>query len=602
MGCFSGSRIVRPTSDPMNQPNLRVQSLRSKILVIAGLALAYFLAARLLISLSAIAAGPVTTIWLPSGIAVAALVLYGPWAACGSFAGSLAVALATSTPAPLAVMLSLGNTGGELLCWWLLAGWRNRGFSVEHVMDGPRLAGAAVAGGVLSATASVGGYVRFGLIPPDAFLGSWLAWMGSGVASMVLVTPLLVYAARHRHQPWRVAGRLPEYGSALLLLVAAALLWQGPHFERGVDEPVVLLLILGQLWIAFRFTPAAMTLSNAVIAASAVAALVLRLGHAPPATAYPFILSLQLMLAGLALVAYLLAAMVERQRRSTQQLRDAQGALVTGARDAGRAEIATNVLHNVGNVLNSVNVSAQLAVTRLEASKLQGLTRALQMLQSNRADLGTYLAQDPKGKLLPSYLEQVGRALEQEQRELRQELDLLVRNVDHIKDVVATQQRYAGVSTVLEPVQLHEVVEDALRLHHSDMVRAGVTVEREFGDVPVVPLDKARIVQILVNLFSNARHAMAQREGQRRMLLRVGQEGGQLAVSVTDEGEGISRENLTRIFAHGFTTRRGGHGFGLHSSALVALEMGGTLVAHSDGPGAGATFTLKLPLQQAVPA
>ncbi|MBE7368993.1 GHKL domain-containing protein [Ramlibacter sp. HM2] len=308
------------------------------------------------------------------------------------------------------------------------------------------------------------------------------------------------------------------------------------------------------------------------------------------------------MLAGLALVAYLLAAMVERQRRSTQQLRDAQGALVTGARDAGRAEIATNVLHNVGNVLNSVNVSAQLAVTRLEASKLQGLTRALQMLQSNRADLGTYLAQDPKGKLLPSYLEQVGRALEQEQRELRQELDLLVRNVDHIKDVVATQQRYAGVSTVLEPVQLHEVVEDALRLHHSDMVRAGVTVEREFGDVPVVPLDKARIVQILVNLFSNARHAMAQREGQRRMVLRVGQEGGQLAVSVTDEGEGISRENLTRIFAHGFTTRRGGHGFGLHSSALVAVEMGGTLVAHSDGPGAGATFTLKLPLQQAVPA
>lgn len=586
----------------MNQPLLRVQSLRSRLLVIAGLALVYFLSARLLISLSAVAAGPVTTIWLPSGIAVAALVLFGPWAAIGAFSGSLGVALHTSTPLPLALMLSLGNAGGELLCWWLVAVWRSRGFSVENVVDGPRLAGAAVAAGIVSATASVTGYVHFGLIPREAFLGSWLSWMGSSVASMVLVTPLLVYAARHRQHPWPTRARAPEYGAVLLLFCGAALLWQGPHFQRGVDEPVVLLLILGQLWIAFRFTPAAMTLSNAVIAASAVTALVLRLGQAPPATAYPFILALQLMLAGLALVGYLLAAMVERQRRFTQQLRDAQGALVVGARDAGRAEIATNVLHNVGNVLNSVNVSAQLAIARIEASKVQSLSRAVQMLQANAADLGTFVTQDPKGKLLPAYLEQVGKALQEEQRELRRELGLLVRNVDHIKDVVATQQRYAGVSTVLEPVQLQEVVEDALRLHESEMARAGVTVEREFGEVPVVPLDKARIVQILVNLFSNARHAMAHREGQRRMILRIWQEVGDLAVSVTDEGEGISRENLTRIFAHGFTTRRGGHGFGLHSSALVAVEMGGTLVAHSDGAGAGATFTLKLPMRQAVSA
>ncbi|HVE52199.1 MAG TPA: ATP-binding protein [Ramlibacter sp.] len=586
----------------MNKLNLRVQSLRSKLLVIAGLALVYFLSARLLISLSAVTAGPVTTIWLPSGIAVAALVLFGPSAAFGAFIGSLAVALHTSTPIPLALLLSVGNTGGELLCWWLLAGRGGRCFSIDGVADGPRLAGAALVAYLVSATLSVAGYVHFGLIPREAFLGSWLSWMGSGVASMVLVAPFLVYAARHAVHPWKVRGRWPEYGAALFLLLAGALLWQGPHFQRGVDEPVILLLILGQLWIAYRFAPAAMTLSNAVIAAFAVVALVLRLGEAPPATAYPFILSLQLTLVGLALVGFLLAAMVERQRRFTQQLQDAQGALVTGARDAGRAEIATNVLHNVGNVLNSVNVSAQLAVARLEASKVQGLSRAVQMLQANQADLGAYMTQDPKGRLLPAYLDQVGKALEQERRELREELGTLVENIDHIKDVVATQQRYAGVTTVLEPVQLQEVVEDALRLHQSEMARAGVTIVREYGEVPMVPLDKARIVQILVNLFSNARHAMAHREGERRMTLRVGQEDGQLAVRVTDEGEGISPENLTRIFAHGFTTRRGGHGFGLHSSALVALEMGGTLVAHSGGLGAGATFTLKLPVREAVPA
>jgi two-component system NtrC family sensor kinase len=59
---------------------------------------------------------------------------------------------------------------------------------------------------------------------------------------------------------------------------------------------------------------------------------------------------------------------------------------------------------------------------------------------------------------------------------------------------------------------------------------------------------------------------------------------------------GIAPENLTRIFSHGFTTRTDGHGFGLHSAALAAQQMGGRLTAQSDGPGRGATFTLELPV------
>jgi signal transduction histidine kinase len=66
---------------------------------------------------------------------------------------------------------------------------------------------------------------------------------------------------------------------------------------------------------------------------------------------------------------------------------------------------------------------------------------------------------------------------------------------------------------------------------------------------------------------------------------------------VIDNGEGIAAENLTRIFAHGFTTKKDGHGFGLHSCVLAAREMGGSLLAASDGPGRGAAFTLVLPLQ-----
>lgn len=569
--------------------------MAGQLLVIAALALVYFLSARLLISLSAIAAGPVTTVWLPSGIAVAALILAGPRLAIGSFLGSLGVALQTDAPLPLAMAVALGNAGGELLCYWLLAG-RRRAFSIDDVIDGPRLAGAAAAAGALSATVSVTMYVQYGFIPVQAYLANWLSWMGSGVSSIVLVSPLLVYAARSAGRPLRLVRRRLEYAVALLLLIVAAFFWQGPYFQRGVAEPAILPVILGQLWIALRYSPAAMTFSNFAIAASAVCALVLRLGQAPPASAYPFILSLQLMLIGLALIGYFLAAMVQRQSRSTQALKDAQSALVSSARDAGRAEIATNVLHNVGNVLNSVNVSAQVVVGRLQASRVQGVSRVARMLDARRADLGAYLAGDEKGRLLPTYLGQLAKALEEEQDEMKQELRLLVRNVDHIKEVVATQQSYAGVSTVLEPVRLHELVEDALRLDQHALACAGVTVVREFGEVPLVPLDRAQIVQVLLNLISNARHAMDGRDGLRRMTLRVGRDGGELQVSVSDEGVGIADDDLTRIFSHGFTTRPGGHGFGLHGSSLAARAMGGSLTVHSEGPGRGATFTLRLPL------
>jgi signal transduction histidine kinase len=586
---------------PLKPLALHPRSWPGQLLAVAALAIVYFMVARLLISLSHTTAGPVTTVWLPSGIAVGSLILGGPRLAVGAFLGSLAVALETGASPGLALTVALGNAGGELLCYALLTGWGRRVFSVEEVIDGPRLAGAAAVAGALSATVSVTAYVLFGLVPADAYLANWLSWTGSGISSMVVVAPLLVYAVRSVRGHLPPPGRLLEYVAALLLLVLAAFLWQGPHFQRGVDEPAILALILGQLWIAFRFSPAAMALPNFAIAATSVWALVLRLGEAPPASAYAFILSSQLMLTGLALIGYFLASMVRRQGRTMQALRDAQGAFVAAARDAGRAEIATNVLHNVGNVLNSVNVSAQLVVSRLEASRARGIGRVAQMLESHRADLGAFLAHDDKGRLLPAYLGELAKAVEAEQREQTQELQSLVRHIDHIKDVVGTQQSYAGVSTVLEQTRLHELVEDALRLDQHALSRTRVTVVREFGEVPAVPLDKARIVQILLNLISNARHAMEEGDGSRRMTLRVGRDVDGLHVSVGDEGEGIEKGNLTRIFAHGFTTRPSGHGFGLHGSALAAAALGGTLTAHSDGPGRGATFTLRLPLGTASP-
>ena len=289
-----------------------------------------------------------------------------------------------------------------------------------------------------------------------------------------------------------------------------------------------------------------------------------------------------------------------RVQERTRELRQAQSDLMATARQAGMAEIATNVLHNVGNVLNSVNVSAGLIASSVRTSKVQGLTKAVTMMNEHVGDLGEFLTQDSKGKLLPNYLGQLSQVLVTEQQGVLEELAALTRSVDHIKEVIATQQAHAGASSLIEPAQIRDLVEDALRMNTGALTRRNVTVEKDFESLPELPLDKARTLQIFVNLIGNAGQAMeAMVDREPRLTLRIDQVrgGAALRVRVADNGVGIVPENLTRVFAHGFTTKKDGHGFGLHSAVLAAQEMGGTLSAHSDGPGTGATFTFELPIE-----
>ena len=289
---------------------------------------------------------------------------------------------------------------------------------------------------------------------------------------------------------------------------------------------------------------------------------------------------------------------ITERKHAQAELEQVHKQLLDNSRHAGMAEIATNVLHNVGNILNSVNVSAALVSSTLRTSRAQGLARAIQLMDEHAADLGDFLTLDEKGKLLPGYLSGIAQALALEQQGMIVELEHLTRSIDHIKEVVATQQSYAGNSSIVEVLQICDLAEDALRMNGEALARHQVSVVREFSQVPVVQLDRAKVLQVLVNLISNAKNAMENMAHESRQItLRVDiVDGSSLRVSVKDEGEGILAENLTRIFAHGFTTRKTGHGFGLHSSALAARQMGGTLTAHSDGPGQGAIFTLKLPI------
>jgi PAS domain S-box-containing protein len=274
--------------------------------------------------------------------------------------------------------------------------------------------------------------------------------------------------------------------------------------------------------------------------------------------------------------------------------------LLDASRQAGMAEVATGVLHNVGNVLNSLNVSATLLSEKLHQSRASGLAKVVVLLREHSSHLADFMTRDPRGRQLPLYLEQLAERLAGEQALLLNEVGCLSRNVEHIKNIVAMQQTYAKPAGITESVQAVELVEDALRINGGALLRHHVQIVREYEPhLPTLTIDKHKVLQILVNLVSNAGHACAQAgRGDKRLIVRLGDDHDHIRFSIADNGIGIAPENLTRIFSLGFTTRSDGHGFGLHSGALAAKELGGTLSSHSDGPDLGATFILELPVAQ----
>ena len=290
---------------------------------------------------------------------------------------------------------------------------------------------------------------------------------------------------------------------------------------------------------------------------------------------------------------------IERQVvERTAELNKTQTELLETSRLAGMAEVATSVLHNVGNVLNSVGVSAELATSKVREFRVGSLKNVAELLQQHSEDLPAFLSSDPRGKMLPDYLLKLAVHLAEPQQAILQEMEMLQKNIDHIKEIVAMQQRYARGTGVVEVLSVADLVEDSIRINAASFSRHEVNVVREIAPVPPLKTDRHKVMQILVNLLSNAKHALDHSEGDKRMTVRVTlNQKGRLEIAVIDNGTGIAAENLSRIFSHGFTTKKLGHGFGLHSGALAAKELGGTLQAHSDGVGLGATFTLTLPLE-----
>jgi signal transduction histidine kinase len=286
-----------------------------------------------------------------------------------------------------------------------------------------------------------------------------------------------------------------------------------------------------------------------------------------------------------------------RVEERARELKRAQAELLDIARRAGKAEIAADVLHNSGNILNNVNTSAGIVADRLRQFRVAKLTRTAELLREHQSDLAEFLVKDPAGRQLPAYLTALSEAMQRDVESTLGELDSMVASVEYLNEVVRTQQAYVGVSEAAEQVPPEDLLEEALRLNAAALEPLQVRVIKEYAALPALLLQRSRVVRILSNLISNATWSLGEsaRVGKQ---LRLGLEarGDRLRFSVGDNGVGIAPEDMEKLFRPGFTTRAEGHGFGLHGSILTAKALGGSLLAESEGPGQGAVFTLEMPL------
>jgi two-component system, NtrC family, sensor kinase len=288
-----------------------------------------------------------------------------------------------------------------------------------------------------------------------------------------------------------------------------------------------------------------------------------------------------------------------------QKLARSRAAVVETARRSGMSEIANGVLHNVGNVLNSVNVSAGVVAERVRSSGTPKLARLASLVQEHKDDLGDFITRDPRGKHIGPYLGELSSLMCFEHAQMLNEVDALGKGLDHIRQLVASHQAYAGRSGLREAVDLKSELESAVRItEQAGFESQSLEIEWHLVNAPTLHLDRHRLLEVLVNLVKNAREALADGSAPRklRFAFQCDAASQRLALEISDSGPGIESENLTKIFQHGFTTKPGGHGFGLHSSANAARELGGSLTVRSPGELGGATFVVELPLEPAASA
>ncbi|NOX77218.1 MAG: PAS domain S-box protein [Gammaproteobacteria bacterium] len=294
---------------------------------------------------------------------------------------------------------------------------------------------------------------------------------------------------------------------------------------------------------------------------------------------------------------------ITTRKQTEEKLSDAQSQLVDAAHKSGMAEMATGVLHNIGNILNSVNLAGEEIARITNNSKITNFIKANELLQQHSENMGEFLLNDVRGQKLPGYYLKIGQVLDDEVAAVRKEVRSLIEKTTMMKEVISTQQSYAHSGFHSETLDVEALVEDALKIQASSLHKWGVKLHKQLADTPACTGQKSKLLQVITNLIKNAQEAMRDNDHTNKpkeLIIETGRlNESQAFVRVCDNGCGIIQEQLSKIFNHGFTTKEDGHGFGLHTSANAMTEMHGSLMAESDGKEKGARFTLTIPIDKA---
>lgn len=291
---------------------------------------------------------------------------------------------------------------------------------------------------------------------------------------------------------------------------------------------------------------------------------------------------------------------ITKRKQAEARLAEAKAALLEASRKAGMADVASSILHNVGNVLNSLIVNTVQLGERVQNSEVSTLLQVKELIKKHSDNLEDFVQSNPKSVKLLRLVERVADSMVIEQKLIQEGVNSVKNHLEHIRSIVARQQEHARAAGVVEELPLEKVVEDAIEIGCGEFASLGIRLVRSFYPTDMVKIDRNKVVEILVNLVSNAKHAVLAQSGGDKLveiLLRL-PTPDMAEICVKDNGIGLAPDHLSKIFEQGFTTKPQGNGLGLHASAIGAKQMGGTLSCKSQGLGQGASFSLTIPTGQ----
>lgn len=294
---------------------------------------------------------------------------------------------------------------------------------------------------------------------------------------------------------------------------------------------------------------------------------------------------------------------ISKRKEAEEKISNLNKQIILSARYTGMAEVATSLLHNLGNVLNSANVSLQLLKESVNQPFIDRTLKVIELIDEHKLSLSTFLTEDAKGKLIPQYLIELSSILKKEQDILRFEVINMINYLNHIKEIVNTQQDLSTSKVFIEKIFLPEAIDLALQMCAGKVMNC-IQINKQYENtISFIETDKSKLLQILINLIQNAKEAIVDNNDVPIKEIYISTRvttNNNIEIVIKDNGIGISPEDKNKLFSFGFTTKKQGHGFGLHSCALFAKELGGDIQVFSDGLGKGATFTLHIPVSPAL--